>query len=161
VPHDVGRIALWLYLLIAFVVLPILVPVAVLAIEPTGNRRRLIAPFIALGVAVAGMLFAAMVRGPIGVAARPYHLAYRADVSHGGLVVALYVVAVCGPLLLSGYRHVAIFGIANLVAVVALAWLTADGFASLWCAYAAIAAGAVALHMRYVSAASAVSFAQR
>ena len=42
-----------------------------------------------------------------------------------------------------------VFGLANLAVVVALAELTADGFASLWCAYAAISAGAIALHMRY------------
>jgi hypothetical protein len=34
-------------------------------------------------------------------------------------------------------------------AVVALAAFTADGFASLWCVYAAISTGAIALHMRY------------
>ena len=63
-------------------------------------------------------------------------------------MIGLYVVAVSGPLLLSGYRHIAVFGIANLVAVAVLAWLTVDGFASLWCTYAALAAGAIALHMR-------------
>ena len=55
----------------------------------------------------------------------------------------------CGALLFSGYRHVEIFGIANLVAVAVLAWLTLDGLASLWCGYAALSAGAIALHMRY------------
>ena len=62
------------------------------------------------------------------------------QLSHGGLVVALYVVTICGALLFSGYRHIAIFGVANLAAVVVLARLTLDGFTSLWCAYAAIAA---------------------
>ena len=40
-------------------------------------------------------------------------------------------------------------GFANLVAVAFLAWLTIDGFASLWCGYAAITSGAIAFHMRY------------
>jgi hypothetical protein len=90
-----------------------------------------------------------MLRAPIDVAARPYHLSYSVSISRGGLVVALYVAAVCGALLFSGYRHVEIFGVANLVAVAVLAWLTIDGFASLWCGYAAVSAGAIALHMRY------------
>jgi hypothetical protein len=148
VPHTVGRIALWLYLLIAFVVLPVFIPAAVLAIEPL-DRRRYIAPFVALGAAVSAVLLFVMVRGPIGVTAQPYHLAYSANLSHGGLVIVLYVIAVCGPLLFSGYRHIAIFGIANLIAVVVLARLTVDGFASIWCAYAAITSAAIALHMRY------------
>jgi hypothetical protein len=149
VPHDVGRVALWIYLLIAFVVLPIFVPLAVLALEPTTRRRQRMAPFVALGAGVATVLFWAMLRAPIDVAERPYHLSYSVSISNGGLVVALYVAAVCGALLFSGYRHIEIFGVANLVAVALLAWLTIDGFASLWCGYAAISAGAIALHMRY------------
>ena len=149
VPHDVGRVALWIYLLIAFVVLPVFVPFAVIALEPTARRRRQMAPFVALGAGVAAVLFAAMVSAPIDVVEHPYHLEYSIGVSNGGFVVALYVVAVCGALLFSGFRHVEIFGVANLIAVVLLVWLTLDGFASLWCAYAAISAGAIAVHMRF------------
>jgi len=50
---------------------------------------------------------------------------------------------------LSGYKHIVIFGLGNLVAVVVLAVLTADGFASLWCFYAAVTSGAISLHLRY------------
>jgi hypothetical protein len=149
VPHEVGRVALWIYLLIAFVVVPTFVPISVLALEHTAQRRRSMMPFVVLGVAVSAVLLAAMLRSPIGVTEHPYHLAYSINISHGGLVIALYVVATCGALLFSGYRHIEIFGVANLIAVALLAWLTIDGFASLWCAYAALAAGAIALHMRY------------
>jgi hypothetical protein len=149
VPQSVGRVALWTYLLIAFVVLPIFVPFAVLALEPTTRRRWRMAPFVALGAGVSAVLLAAMLHAPIDAAARPYHLTYSVQLSHGGLVVALYVVAICGALLFSGYRHIVLFGVANLAAVVVLARLTLDGFTSLWCAYAAIAAAAIAIHMRY------------
>lgn len=159
VPHDVGRVALWIYLLIAFVVLPMFVPLAVIALEPTARRRWQMAPFVALGAGVTAVLFAAMLRAPIDAAERPYHLAYRIGISHGGLVVGLYVVAICGALLFSGYRHVEIFGFANLVAVALLAWLTLDGFASLWCGYAALSAGAIALHMRYAKPHRATPYA--
>jgi hypothetical protein len=148
VPHTVARVALWVYLLVAFVVLPIVVPLAILTIEPTRARRARVAPFVALGGAVAIVLLAAMLRGPIGATEHPYHLAYSLRVPASTFVIACYVVAVCTPLLISGFRHVAVFGLVNLVAVVALLALTAGGFASLWCAYAAVTAGAVALHMR-------------
>ena len=52
------------------------------------------------------------------------------------------------PILLGGHQIV-IFGITKLIAVAVLAWLTVDGFASLWCGYAALSAAAIALHMRY------------
>jgi hypothetical protein len=149
VPHAVGRAALWIYLLIAFVVLPIFVPIAVLALEPTSARRRRMLPFLVLGVGVATDLLIAMLRHPITAEHRQFHISYGLTVSHGGVVVGLYVVAVCGSLLFSGFRHVEIFGFANLIAVLILARLTLDGFASLWCGYAALSAGAIALHMRY------------
>jgi hypothetical protein len=147
-PHQVERIALWAYLLIAFVVLPTFVPVAVLVNEPSRRRRHIMAPLVALGVVVSSILLAVMVKGPVNVRLRPYHLAYSIDLNHGALVVVLYVAAICGTLLLSSRRRVVIFGIVNLVAVGVIAWLTVDGFASVWCGWAAITSTAIALHVR-------------
>jgi hypothetical protein len=148
VPRGIGHIALWAYLLIAFVVLPVLVPLAVIAAEPTRRRRQMMAPFAVLGAVVAVTLLTAMVRGPVGVRLAPYHLSYSLRISDGFLVVALYVVAVCGPLLVSGYRSVMFFGLVNLVAVIVIARLTVSGFASVWCGWAAVSSAAVTLHCR-------------
>jgi hypothetical protein len=105
-------------------------------------------PLVVLGLAVAGDLFESMVRGPLNVELRPYHLAYSINLSHGIFVTALYVAAVCGTLLLSSRRRVVTFGIVNLVAIGVIAWFTLDGFASVWCGWAAISSAAIALHMR-------------
>lgn len=149
VGRETGRVALWAYLLFAFVVLPVFVPVAVLLLEPPGRRRWAIAPFVIMGVFVSTVLFTAMVRGPVNARLGHYHLAYSTGLRAGGLIVTLYVIATCGSLLVSGYRDVAAFAIVNLVAVALLARLTIDGFASLWCAWAAVTSGAIALHMRF------------
>ncbi len=37
---HVGQVAMWLYLLFAFVVLPVYVPLAIRALEPPGRRRK-------------------------------------------------------------------------------------------------------------------------
>lgn len=150
VSHAIERIALWIYLLVAFVVLPIFVPYAVRALEPTGPAKRRMLPFVVLGIAVSTVLLAAMLRSPgIDVVMRPYHLEYTVNLHYGGLVVVAYVVAICGALFFSGYRDITVFGLANLVAVAVIVWLTIDGFASIWCGYAALSAGAIALHIRY------------
>jgi hypothetical protein len=149
VPRGIGHVALWAYLLIAFVVLPVFIPLAVIALEPTRRRKQLMAPFALIGTAVAVTLFAAMVRGPVGVRLAPYHLSYSIRLSDGFAIVALYVVAVCGPLLVSGYRNVVIFGVVNLVAVIIIAKLTVSGFASVWCGWAAVSSAAITLHCRF------------
>jgi hypothetical protein len=150
VPRSVGHVATWAYLLIAFVVLPVFIPFAIIALEPTRRRKLMMTPFALLGTLVAVTLLVVMLRGPVGVSLAPYHLSYSAGLygKWGFLVVALYVVAVCGPLLLSGYRNVALFGIVNLVAVIIIARLTVSGFASVWCGWAAVSSGAITLHCR-------------
>jgi len=145
----IGRVALYTYLFIAFVVLPVFVPLAIVVLEPTRERKWRLAPFVALGAIVSTILLVAMVRGPVSAALAPWHVSYNIRLDNGLLVVALYVVAICGSTLFSGYRHVVVFGLANLVVVGMLATLTLDGFASLWCVWAAVTAGAIALHMRY------------
>ncbi len=146
---DVGRVAVWTYLLIAFVFVPVYVPLAVWTSEPRGGRRNAMAAFVVLGGLVSAGLLAAMLRGPVVATQAAHHVSYSTDLHAGGLVVAAYVVATCGALLLSGYRDMAVFGVVNLVAVAVIARLTIDGFASFWCAWAAITSAAFALHLRF------------
>ena len=149
VPHYLGRLAMWIYLVIAFVVLPVLVPAVIMLLEPTIRLKRRIAPFLAIGLGVSVVLLVTMLRNHPSVSLGAFHLAYSIGLRHGTVVVGLYIVATCGSLLASGYRHIVMFGTANVVAVAVLARLSADGFASLWCFYAALACGAIMLHMRY------------
>ncbi len=149
VPRGIGHVALWAYLLIAFVVLPVSVPLAVIAAEPARRRKQVMAPFALIGAVIAVTLFAAMVRGPVGVKLAPYHLSYVIRLPDGLVIVALYVIAVCGPLLVSRYRNVVLFGVVNLIAVVVIARLTISGFASVWCGWAAVSSAAITLHCRF------------
>jgi hypothetical protein len=156
VPLAIGLVAMWIYLIVAFVVLPILVPLVILLHEPTNPRRWRIAPFLAVGSVVSGILLEAILREHPTVHLGAYHLSYTIGLQHGIAIIGLYILATCGPLLASGFRDFVIFGAANLVAVVILARLSADGFTSLWCFYAALASGAITLHMRYATPQSAV-----
>jgi hypothetical protein len=108
------------------------------------------APFALIGAVIAVTLLAAMVRGPVDVKLAPYHLSYGIRLPDGLVIVALYVVAVCGPLLMSGYRNIVLFGVVNLIAVVIIARLTISGFASVWCGWAAVSSAAITLHCRFV-----------
>jgi hypothetical protein len=79
-------------------------------------------------------------------------VAYTIGLQHGVVIIGLYILATCGSMLASGLRNVVWFGAVNLVAVIVLARLCANGFASLWCFYAALASGAIALHLRFAKA---------
>jgi hypothetical protein len=148
VSRDVGRAATWVYVLIAYVLLPLLVPIIVLSIEQRRRRRFLLFPLVVVGALVSVAFFIGAVRGPMGVSAGHLHLSYRVGGDSGVLIDVLYVVVTCGAMLLSSYRHVVFFGVVNLIAVMILGRLAADGYASLWCAWAAITSAGIAAHIR-------------
>jgi hypothetical protein len=148
VSETVGEIATWLYLLFAFVLLPIYVPTAVLVAEPPGPRRRIIRGFMVLGAVVSALLLAAMLRGPVTSSLADWHVRYGTGIDAAVLIVGAYILATCGSFIFSTNRVLVRFGVVNLVAVVVLAIFVIEGFASLWCAWAALASGAFALYLR-------------
>ncbi len=148
VPAAVGQVAVWIYLLFAFVVLPTYVPLSVLALEAPGPRRRVILAFVALGAVVSTVFLVAMLDGPVTAELHPHHLAYSVGLPAALVVVAGYLAATCGSLLASGYHRLALYGVVNLIAVALLTRLAIDGFASLWCAWAAVTSAAIALALR-------------
>ena len=145
---GVGRVAMWIYLLFALVALPTMAPLMVLHFTARTRRRRVVAPFVVLGVGVSAILLEAMLVGHPSVVMGAYHLSYTIGLQHGVVVIGLYIVATCGPMLVSGFRPMEVFGWTNLLAAIVLALLCASGFTSLWCFYAALASGVVALHLR-------------
>lgn len=149
VSSSLGRVAMWIYLVFALVVLPVLVPLLMLLLERSARQRWRVVPFLVLGAAVSAILLEAMLVGHPSAKLGTYHLAYSIGLRHGVVIIGLYIVATCGPLLASGYKAIVWFGVANLVAVIVLALLCASGFTSLWCFYAALVSGAIALHLRY------------
>jgi hypothetical protein len=148
VPRSVGNVAMWIYLVFALVVLPIAVPALVLSLERTVRRRLYVVPFVVVGAAVSAILAAVLVSHGPTARIGEYHIAYSIGLTDGIVLVGLYVVATCGAMLASSSRDVVWFGAANAVAVIVLARLCADGFTSLWCFYAALVSGAIALRLR-------------
>jgi len=146
VSPDVQYVAAMAYLIFAFAILPILLPLAVLLLEPWGLRLR-VAPFVALGAVVATYFTEAVLTGPIQVIVKPYALVYFTALSDEVLWTGLYIVAVIGPSLLSGYRSIVAFGVANLVGLCVVGLVYAEAFASLWCVWAALSSLFIAVHM--------------
>jgi Family of unknown function (DUF6629) len=134
------------YLVFALPVLPILVPTAVLLLEPHGARQR-VAPFLALGAVVSAYFGFVLVSEPFTVTPHPYGLEYDTGLQHGNVWALLYITAVIGPSVMSGYRSIIAFGLLNLAGLTVVAILYSETFESLWCVYAACASVLVLVHM--------------
>jgi hypothetical protein len=145
---STGRDAMWLYLAIALLVLPVLVPLAVRAVEPEPSHRRTMGYVTIPGVVLAGVYLFVLLHAPVDVRIDGNHLAYDLSIDHGGLLAGIYAIVVCAPPMLSSERRIAAFGVANLAAVVVLVWIQSSTLTSLWCAWAAVTSVAIAAHLR-------------
>jgi hypothetical protein len=146
VPAGVQEVATMAYLVIALPVLPLLMPLAVLLLEPRAARRR-VAGFVALGAVVSAYFAVVLLTSPVSVTVHPHALEYDTGVTNGWLWTALYVVAVIGAPVRSGYQSVVVFGVVNLVGLVLVALVYVQGFISLWCLQAAAASLLVLVHL--------------
>ncbi|OMC24137.1 DUF6629 family protein [Mycobacterium colombiense] len=146
VSSGMANLAMRAYVFIALPLLPALVPWAILMLEPRGARLR-VAPFAALGTVVSVYLAVVVLTEPVTVTKGPHALQYQTGVSDGYVWAVLYVIAVIGPAVMSGYRSIVVFGLANLVGLIVVAILYTQAFASLWCIYAAALSVLALVHM--------------
>ncbi|GAB1692916.1 DUF6629 family protein [Krasilnikovia sp. M28-CT-15] len=134
---SAGDAAAYAYVLYAQGILPALVPLSVLLMEPPGRRRRLV-PFVIFGVLTAVFLFWVDAAHAISCHEQQHCIAYETDGRFLGVAVFAYVVATCGAALFSGYPWMVIFGVANLAGMAVTLILRASAFTSLWCLYSAV-----------------------
>ncbi|GMQ86633.1 MAG: hypothetical protein BMS9Abin07_2220 [Acidimicrobiia bacterium] len=151
IPETIGSVSIWLYLAVAFVVVPIVIPLGVRNVESDRRRRRWMIPFLAGGVVVAVILAAALVILPVRAAIGAYYIEYGVGNTDYPVLGALYLGAVAAPLMMSSHRPFVWMGVANLFLVGGLAYLQRNGVISLWCLAAALQSVVIAHYLRVES----------
>ena len=134
VTHDAAAA----YILYAQGLLPFLLPLSVLLIEPTGGRQRRMLDFSLLGAGLTVYLLWGLIAYPLHVSAAGHGIVYTNQITTTTLVAILYVTATCGALFFSGFRILVLLGGLNLIGLLTVMELKRYEFTSLWCAYAAV-----------------------
>jgi hypothetical protein len=150
---DAGRspatgTAVELYLLFAWVALPVLAPTAILLVEPPGARRRLLAPFVVMGALAGAYLAGPVLAGDVSAHAAHHTIEYGGASKYADIATVLYVAATCIPPLLSGFRPIVWFGVANLAAVAVIAMIQTEYLTSVWCLWAAVVSVLILVQFR-------------
>ncbi|MEV4944861.1 DUF6629 family protein [Streptomyces sp. NPDC053755] len=125
----------------AVIALPLLalwVPLGVLAASPRAGRRRLALP-VAAGAAVAGVLGHRLAGRPVTAEVRGHTLGYVLDLPFAAPLIAGYLLATVGALLLSHDRLLRLLGLLTGAGAVVCVLLWRTEFVSTWCAFAAVA----------------------
>ena len=136
VSQQLGNFATAIYLIIAFIILPILIPVSVLTITASKKRRRVLQLLLAAGL-VTGIDYAInILNGNSDVKACHNYLDVRVT-STLAISSILYGLATCIVMLISEYRPLRMWGVVNVLFVAVLYVRLQEGLASLWCLWAA------------------------
>ncbi|WP_200301027.1 DUF6629 family protein [Streptomyces adelaidensis] len=138
---------------IALPLLAVWVPVGVWCAAPPRVRTRLTV-LLGVGVATAALLAHALATGPVTAEIRGRTVGYTLGLSHPGLLVAGYLLATVGSLLLSGDRRLVLLGALAAVGALVCWILWRLEFISTWCALAALCS---AVLLGWVRARRAVS----
>jgi hypothetical protein len=126
------------YILYAHGLLPFLLPLSVLLIEPTKARQRRMLDFSLLGAALTVYLLWGLIAYPLHVSAAGHGIVYTNQITTTTVVAMLYVTATCGALFFSGFRTLVLLGGLNLAGLLIVMLVKRYEFTSLWCAYAAV-----------------------
>ena len=126
------------YVLYAQGLLPFLLPLSVLLIEPTRRQRRRMMGFLILGSALTLYILWGLMMDPLQVYAVGHSIVYDNPLTTNKPVAVLYVITTCGALFFSGFKDLVILGWLNMVGLIIVMLIMSYAFTSLWCAYAAV-----------------------
>ena len=103
----------FLYTLYAIGILPLLMPVAVVLMEPPGWRRGAILALCAVGALVFAWDMTGLIVAPTCAVIDQHSITYSNPITSRMWVSLLYILATCGALLLSTHRVVRGYGLLN------------------------------------------------
>lgn len=135
-----------IYILFAEVLWPVLTPVSILMIEADARRLRLLRGLVLAGLLVAAYLFYAIIRAPVSAEIVDGNIRYFNDFPYLTPHRLLYVIAICGPLLLQSQNSIRLFGVLVFIGYVMSLYLYIGVLISVWCFFAAAASGVLYFH---------------
>ena len=136
-PEALGHVT-FMFILYAQGILPFLMPLAVLLMEPPGWRRLAVGGLTAVGAAECAYIIYALMAYHSSATIEHHSVHYDNPLTATAWIAGIYVLVTCGSLTLSGHRVVRWFGLLNFVGVAATVLLARYAFTSIWCLYAAI-----------------------
>ena len=148
VPSGLGGVAKEAYIVYAHAVLPAIVPLGFMLLEPDPRRRRWLAPLACLGLLLGVYMLWQVTAYPVGAQEAAHCIDYTTHTPNDVVVTLLYVLVTCGPALISSRRYLRWFGVLSLVGLIGTALVRVDELTSLWCVYAAIVSVLILEHFR-------------
>ena len=136
----VRTVSMYIFLALAWVVWPSLVPLSVIMLEGNKTRKKIIGFFLAAGALVSVFNLYGMLMFKADARITGAHIEYQSgfDIPFGYNAIIFYLAATIAPLFVSSVRRMHVFG-----AIIALSFIVSVIFytrclTSVWCFFAAV-----------------------
>lgn len=143
------NVAITIYLLIAFVLWPTYIPLAIWFIEPSGWRRKILLLSVIAGLLTSAQFFHAIAIGHGSVTEGKFFIDFHVNETPTSAGIAYFIIT-CGSALISGQRAIVMWGGINVIVVYGLVVSANHGLPSLWCFWAAVTSVCVLLFIKDV-----------
>ena len=134
------------FLVFAKVIWPILIPLAVVLIEPQSVRQRLITWCCAAGVLAGAFFVWSLFANPHMAWIEGGHIAYRPEPYLPLVVGVMYVAATCVAPLLSSHAAVRVLGMIVTAGSAVTYLLYWEAYTSVWCFFSAAGSSVIVFH---------------
>jgi hypothetical protein len=144
--HDMLlKVAAYIFLAIALVVWPTMLPLSVLQMEKLEQRRRTLYVSLATGIAVSLYFGIGMFIFNMTAQISSYHILYAIDYPQqlAGLGAILYIIATIPPLFVSSKRRMGLLGSIIVLSYCVTRLFYGEYLISVYCFFAALASGVI------------------
>jgi hypothetical protein len=143
---DAGAHAVWKqvlthsFLLFAWVVWPVYIPIAMRKIETRPKRKRVFTLFLLIGIVVSAGLVYVMVFHDVKAVFSNYHIDYKFDYNPGysWITNSMYLIPTIGSLMISSVKKVWLMGVFNFLAYAFTKIFFFGYVISIWCFFGAV-----------------------
>ena len=138
--YQLQMTAAYMFLVMALVVWPFIIPLAVLRLEEVKKRKEIITGMLVAGVILSGYYTFCLISYSVRPIINEFHIQYLNDFpeSLSNAAFGVYVIATMGPLFASSIKRMSLFGILVLLSCIVTGVFYKEYLTSVWCFFAAL-----------------------
>lgn len=142
---NIQKITTYLFLILAQVLWPTLIPVSVLLMEESGKRKRLMRIFLALGLTLSMYYGFCLIFFSVTPEITGYHILYTTTFPDLSSIPAfiVYLIVTITPLLISSIKRTHLMAILMFFSCLITAIFFTQYLISVWCFFAALISGVI------------------
>ena len=142
---NVQKISTYIFLIMARVIWPTMLPLSVLFMEENKKRKKILTILLAMGLSVSLYYTYCLLFLSVTPQIAGYHIQYISDFSESlaVLVFVIYFIAAITPLFISSIKRTRLLGVLMFLSCLVTAIYFVQYLTSVWCFFAALISGVI------------------